>query len=125
MLDVSVYNYVTHQIEEFNENQFLQNMAQEFDDSSDKILPIMEQKWVALFTTVESWFDWRRTGYPDLGKNIVNGPQGQKMPIRFYFGDSEKNFNEENVNKSIQNLEPAVDDQWSKMWLLQGTGKPW
>ncbi len=123
--DVSVYNNITHQIEEFNENQFLQNMAQKFDDASDKILPIMEQKWVALFTTVESWFDWRRTGYPDLGKNIINGPQGQKMPIRFYFGDSEKNFNEENVNKSIQNLEPAVDDQWSKMWLLQGTGKPW
>lgn len=123
--DLAVYNPTNHQIEAYNESEFLNNMIGVFNAASDKLLPIMEQKWVALFTQVEAWFDWRRTGYPELGKNLVNGPKGDKMPIRFYFGDSEKNFNEENVNKSISNLEPPVDDQWSKMWLLQGTGKPW
>lgn len=123
--DMRVYNPETHQIEAYNQNDFLNRMVDRFNNATDKLLPVMEQKWVALFTTIEAWFDWRRTGYPDLGKNLVNGPQGEKIPVRFYFGDSEKNFNEENVNKAIQNLEPAVDDQWSKMWLLRGTGKPW
>ncbi len=123
--DLRVYNPVTHKIESYNENGFLGEMTAVFNNSTDKILPIMEQKWVALFVHVESYFDWRRTGYPDLGKNLVNGPQGNKIPVRMGFGDSEKNFNAENVNKAIQNLEPQVDDQWSKMWLLQGTGKPW
>ncbi len=123
--DMRVYNPGTHEIEAYDQNIFLNSMMDRFNSASDKLLPVMEQKWVALFTTIEAWFDWRRTGYPDLGKNLVNGPQGNKMPVRFYFGDSEKNFNEDNVNKAIQNLEPAVDDQWSKIWLLQGTGKPW
>lgn len=120
-----VYNPENHAIEPYDEAAFLNSMEDEFNNAPDKILPIIEQKWVALFTTIDAWFDWRRTGYPDLGKNLVNGPQGDKIPVRFYFGDSEKNFNAENVEVSIQNLEPAVDDQWSKMWLLQGTGKPW
>jgi hypothetical protein len=100
-------------------------MINHYNSASDKLLPIMEQKWLSLFTTLEAWFDWRRTGYPNLGKNLVSGPHGEKMPIRFYFGDSEKNFNEENVNKAIERLEPPIDDQWSKIWLLQGTGKPY
>lgn len=120
-----MYNPENHAIEPYDEAAFLNSMEDEFNNAPDKILPIIEQKWVALFTTIDAWFDWRRTGYPDLGKNLVNGPQGDKIPVRFYFGDSEKNFNAENVEVSIQNLEPAVDDQWSKMWLLQGTGKPW
>lgn len=123
--DMRVYNPETHQIEAYDQNAFLNSMVGRFNNATDKILPVMEQKWVSLFTTIEAWFDWRRTGYPDLSKNLVNGPQGDKIPIRFYFGDSEKNFNEDNVNKAIQNLEPAADDQWSKIWLLQGTGKPW
>jgi hypothetical protein len=123
--DLRVYNPVTHNIEAYDEDVFMGEMIAKFNNSTDKILPIMEQKWLALFVTVEFYFDWRRTGYPNLGKNLVNGPQGEKIPVRHAFGDSEKNFNEENVNKAIQNLEPPIDDLWSKMWLIQGTGKPW
>ena len=123
--DLRVYNPLTNKIEPYDENKFIGDLTANFNNSTDKILPLMEQKQVALFLTVEFYFDWRRTGYPDLGKNLVNGPQGDKIPVRHAFGDSEKNFNEENVNKAIQNLEPQVDDLWSKMWLIQGTGKPW
>jgi hypothetical protein len=72
-----------------------------------------------------AWCNWRRTGYPDLGKNVINGAQGDKMPVRFAYGDNPKNFNGANVDIAVQNLQPTVDDQWSKTWLLQGTGKPW
>ncbi|NLB26783.1 MAG: SusD/RagB family nutrient-binding outer membrane lipoprotein, partial [Bacteroidales bacterium] len=123
--DLKVYNPVNHKIQAYNEDEFINSMINHYNSASDKLLPIMEQKWLSLFTTLEAWFDWRRTGYPNLGKNLVSGPHGEKMPIRFYFGDSEKNFNEENVNKAIERLEPPIDDQWSKIWLLQGTGKPY
>lgn len=123
--DKKVYNPENHQIEAFDQNAFLTNAATAFKAAPDKILPIMEQVWVADFTSVEAWFNWRRTGYPNLGKNIVSGPQGEKIPVRFFYGANEKNFNGDNVNVAIQNLQPAVDDQWSKMWLIQGTGKPW
>ncbi len=123
--DKKVYNPENHQIEAFDQNAFLTNAATAFKAAPDKILPIMEQVWVADFTSVEAWFNWRRTGYPNLGKNIVSSPQGEKIPVRFFYGANEKNFNGDNVNVAIQNLQPAVDDQWSKMWLIQGTGKPW
>lgn len=123
--DNKVYNPQNHQIEAFDLNGYLAKAATAFKDAPDKILPIMEQVWASNFTSVEAWFNWRRTGYPNLGKNIVSGPQGEKIPVRFFYGANEKNFNGDNVNAAIQNLQPAIDDQWSKMWLIQGTGKPW
>ncbi len=123
--DNKVYNPQNHQIESFDLNSFLNSAVDSFNNASDKIQPIIEQKWVADFTTVEAWFNWRRTGYPNLGQNIISGPQGDKIPVRFPYGDNEKNFNGGNVDIAIQDLQPAVDDIWSKMWLLQGTGKPW
>lgn len=125
--DKKVYNRKTHQIVAFDLNTFLADAAADFDNAADKLEPILTQEWIADFATADmaAWCNWRRTGYPDLGKNIINGPKGNKMPVRFPYGDNPKNFNGDNVNKALQDLDPAVDDQWSKMWLLQGTGKPW
>ncbi len=55
----------------------------------------------------------------------MNGPQGEKIPVRFMYGDNELNYNGQNANAAIANLAPTTNDQWSKMWLIQGTGKPW
>jgi hypothetical protein len=41
------------------------------------------------------------------------------------YPNDEKNLNEPNVEEAIQRLEPKSDNEWSKMWLLQGTNKPW
>lgn len=123
--DPKVYDTATHRTVAFDRAAFLEKMKTEFNSASDKIEVIMQQKWLAAFTTMEGWFNWRRTGYPDLGPNILNGPQGEKIPVRYIYGDSELNYNTENTNTAISRLEPAVNDQWSKMWLIQGTGKPW
>jgi hypothetical protein len=46
---------------------------------------IMTHKWVASFTQVESWTDWRRTGYPSLSPNpngLENGiPRRLPTPL--------------------------------------------
>lgn len=120
-----VYNKVTHAHESFNATAFEQSMRERFGDAADKLEEIMSQKWASNFTTVEGWFDWRRTGYPNIGGNVISGAQGAKIPVRYIYGESELNYNSENTATAISHLEPGVNDQWSKMWLLQGTGKPW
>lgn len=92
---------------------------------------IMEQKWIASWTaSAEAWFDWRRTGLPDLKA----GPNAKRpaLPLRFYYTIEEKRLNEENMNVALERLEltdytsnDGKNSAWSKMWLLQGTNKPY
>ncbi|MCM4168591.1 hypothetical protein KCTC52924_02168 [Arenibacter antarcticus] len=92
---------------------------------------IMEQKWIASWTSAtQSWFDYRRTGLP----NLTTGPSSKRaaIPLRFYYNIDEINSNTENANDAIDKLEPTQftapdsnNSAWSKMWLLQGTGKPY
>jgi len=92
---------------------------------------IMVQKWIANWSVAhESWCDWRRTGYPDL----TIGPIATRdaMPLRFLYGNDEKNRNNTNYLNSISGLEETdftaqdgEDSSWSKFWLIQGTGIPY
>lgn len=49
---------------------------------------IMEQKYIAMYTQVESWSDWRRTEFPVL--TPVSGPS---VPRRFPHAQSERLYN--------------------------------
>ena len=92
---------------------------------------VMQQKWIASWSAAaESWFDYRRTGLPKL----VAGPAARRtvLPLRFYYGVNELSFNPSNSQTAIDKLEitnftspDGKNSPWSKMWLLQGTGKPW
>jgi len=94
---------------------------------------IIEQKWIASWTAAaESWFDYRRTGLPDL--QTGESAKREALPIRFYYHfDSEISLNTENAEAAIAKLETTEfkgsdvsnNSAWSRMWLLQGTGKPW
>lgn len=123
--DVKVYNTQTHKIVAFDKSAFVNSMTAEYNAATNKTEAILTQKWAAAFVTTDGWFDWRRTGFPNIGKNLMNGPQGEKIPVRFMYGDNELNYNGQNANAAIANLAPTTNDQWSKMWLIQGTGKPW
>lgn len=53
---------------------------------------IMLQKYIALFTQIESWTDWRRTGLPAISpatNNLTNGV----IPRRFLYAQSELLYN--------------------------------
>ncbi len=124
---LTVYDPVTDAIIPFDESTFLANLASTFNSAGDteQLTLLMTQKWLAGFMTPEFWFDWRRTGVPNFGANLIAGSNGDKIPVRYIYGDDEKILNGANVTDAITRLDPAVDDQWSKMWLLQGTNKPW
>ena len=109
-------------------DSYIDNEGVAFDGTLKQII---EQKWIASFTTAaESWMDWRRTGYPE----IETGPYALKdrIPLRYYYGDNEKNSNSLNYETALSNLEETnysttdgADSPWSKIWLIQDTDKPW
>lgn len=92
---------------------------------------VMEQKWIAAWTSsAEAWFDFRRTGLPALSP----GPASSEpvLPVRFIYGNDELFNNSENADAAVERLEETSysgpkgkNSQWSKPWILQGTGAPW
>ena len=92
---------------------------------------IIEQKWISSWTaSAESWFDFRRTGFPAILPGTV--VERNAIPIRFLYGTNELLYNPDRVAEAIQKLEETAfsstdgkNSPWSKSWLLQGTGKPW
>lgn len=93
---------------------------------------IIEQKWIASWSSAaQSWFDYRRTGLPDL----QTGPAAKRaaLPLRFYYHIDEIDNNSANADTAIGKLEPTEfkgedtsnNSAWSKMWLLQGTNQPY
>ena len=92
---------------------------------------IIEQKWISSWTAAqEAWFDYRRTGFPEL----KTGSQSKRnvLPVRFYYMLDERNLNKTNAESAMSKLETTpfstVDGKnspWSKPWVIQGTGKPW
>jgi len=94
---------------------------------------IIQQKWIASWSAAaEAWFDYRRTGLPDL--QTGESAKRVKLPLRFYYNfNNEIALNTENANAAISELEATAykgnDDSnnsaWSKFWLLKGTGMPY
>ena len=108
-------------------NDYISGVAN-YDGTLEQLI---EQKWISSWTAAaESWFDYRRTGFPAL----ETGPfaRRQAIPLRFYYMRDEKNLNTVHAYQAIEALEktayspPDQDDSaWSKSWILQGTGKPY
>lgn len=92
---------------------------------------VMEQKWIASWTAAtESWFDFRRTGFPELQAGPASA--APVLPVRFIYGNNELNLNTEHVGEAIDRLEETnysgprgKNSQWSRPWIIQGTGEPW
>lgn len=95
-----------------------------FDGSIDQVIL---QKWIASWSAEsEAWFDWRRTGYPYLeaGPHAVK----ERIPLRFIYSGSDPNSGEsakDRLEETNYSSPEGRNSPWSKMWLLQGTGKPW
>jgi hypothetical protein len=100
-------------------------------DGSNALEQIIEQKWIASWgAATEAWFDYRRTGLPDL--QTYDYAFKPVIPVRFPYGDNEVGLNAANANAASSKLkttrytqQDGANSGWSKPWLIQGTGKPW
>jgi hypothetical protein len=68
---------------------------------------IMVQKYLALFTNVEAWADWRRTGFPALTPNPHGAGGGTAIPRRFPTVQDERTYNPNAV---------VVSDIFARVW---------
>ena len=87
-------------------------------DNQGKLAKIAEQKWIALFSVAsEAYLDLRRTNLPDIFNNGLLSTY--KFPLRYRYPGNELGQNKNAYDKGVAALSPAVDDEFSKMWLLQ------
>lgn len=116
----------------FSFNAYYNNPLVNYGSAGNKLERIMEQKWIAGWQNVEPWLDWRRTGFPDLKAGPV-ASYGPAIPIRLAYPvpNSDEKYMV-NYNEAVNRLEPTVfvpagqskDHVMSKIWVIQGTGKP-
>ena len=87
-------------------------------NDAGNLVKIADQKWLALFTVAaETYLDIRRTQLPNIFNNglLTTYP----FPLRFIYPGAELGQNVDAYNAGVATLTPAVDNQFSKMWLLQ------
>jgi hypothetical protein len=70
---------------------------------------IIEGKYDAMFTQVEVWTDWRRTGFPNLVANQDPKADSKGIPLRFPTIIDERLY-----NSNAQ----AVQDNYEKLWFM-------
>jgi hypothetical protein len=93
---------------------YLQQPGVVYDGS---LARIYLQKFFALFFTgMEAWFEYRRTGYP----NLVPGPtnvNGGKIPVRIPYPLEEQSLNTDHYNEAIGRM--GGDNMNAKVWWQQ------
>lgn len=87
-------------------------------DEAGKLAKIADQKWLALFlVSTEAYLDIRRTQLPYIFKN--GNLSTFEFPLRYRYPGNELGQNKDAYDIGVGNLVPSVDDEHSKMWLLQ------
>jgi len=65
------------------------------------ISDIMEEKYVAMFQSIEVWNDYKRSCYPAIAA-VPTAAFGNRVPGRLFYGTSESNANPNVPNRSVQ-----------------------
>lgn len=77
---------------------------------------IATQRWVATFDQgLQSWFEWRRTGYPVLTA-AVDGALGNELPQRVYYPSDEYARNNANVSAAASAQGSSTSDLLTPVW---------
>jgi len=96
---------------------YLNGVRIKWDDSeglSSKLEKIQLQKYYALFfTDFEQWFEYRRTGYPDLPKGSGLQNNGE-MPSRINYPTYLQSTNRDNYTEAV--ARQGADDINTKVW---------
>lgn len=87
-------------------------------DQAGQLAQIADQKWLGLFfVSSEAYLDLRRTKLPDIFNNGLLS--NYQFPLRYRYPGDELGQNVDAYKAGVATLSPQVDDQYSKMWLLQ------
>ncbi len=85
--------------------------------SAEKLGKIALQKWIAYyFNGLEAWFDWRRTGMPEIKPGPDNLNQN-RVPVRFIYPLSEQSLNGANREEAVKRQ--GTDDLNTRTWVAK------
>jgi hypothetical protein len=86
-----------------------------FEDATDKIERIIEQKWLALnsISSIEAWNDFRRLGHPSI-PNSLDAPTPTSRPLRFMYPETEHMTNSAELKKAGNDDMLASPVWWDK-----------
>ncbi len=124
---------ITDGANSFSFSKYYSSAKVNYSAATNKLERILLQKWISSWLGIEPWFDWRRTGYPNLKPGPV-AQYGAAMPLRFMYPSPNQDAKYlVNYNAAVEKLEVTTyvptgqskDHSYSKMWLLQGTNKPY
>lgn len=121
--DEEIYHH-GHPLTEDVKNAFLETpQIQLGSNKEENIEKILTQRYLASFMQhpYDSYYDYRRTGYPKLPINpeTNQNPVHDKIPVRWMYPKSEYDYNKENVEEAVQRQFGGVDDVNKEMWILQ------
>ncbi len=88
-------------------NQYIADNVILTGSFNDDLETIITQKYIAMYASIESWTDYRRTGYPVLTPNEGgdhNQNPGGEIPRRLPYPQSERIYNP-NIPKPLPNLQ--------------------
>ena len=84
---------------------------------TEKLAKIALQKWVAYyFNGLEAWFDWRRTGMPEI-LPLSSNLNGGNIPVRFIYPLKEQSLN--GVNRAAAVTRQGPDNLNTKPWIIR------
>ena len=104
--------------------EFLQNPAiQLTNGEADGLEMILTQRYLAWFlhSPWNSYYEYRRTGYPKLPINPETSLNEVKteLPQRWMYHESESQYNKANLQEALERQFNGSDDRNKKMWILQ------
>ncbi len=85
-------------------------------DAGNAMELIHNQKWVALYLNgLESWAEWRRTGYPTLSPAPDPLSPQPEIPVRQGYPTTERDINSDNYNAAVSLL-GGEDNLHTPLW---------
>ncbi|MEZ4775085.1 MAG: SusD/RagB family nutrient-binding outer membrane lipoprotein [Bacteroidia bacterium] len=89
-------------------------------DTEAGLNQIMLQRYLSLFQQSgrESYYHWRRTGFPTFDVGVGTGNSGV-IPYRYQYPASERTANKTNYEAALSSQFGGKDDVNAKMWLIE------
>ena len=86
-------------------NQFLQSQLASWDLNENHLKLILDQKYLATFWVgMESWNDYRRTGYPELTIGAGTDPNDYILPTRMGYPNTTVATNADHVEEALKRM---------------------
>lgn len=105
-------------------NTFLQSQLASWDNNDDHLKLILDQKYLATFWVgMESWNDYRRTGYPELTIGAGTDPNDYILPTRMGYPNTTVATNSANVEEALKRMGGENNMKLPVWWSKQAAQK--